>query len=233
MRRLNAHITVLALLLLSASPLLGGQYQPLEIGNWWSYIDPGGFIENVEVPGTETILDTETYVLAYSDINGFTYLRNFWTNGENGEVYLYGYDRGSFGFFYDPPIKAFDPNMAVGDSWTSHYDAYNYLDGSFLFAGEATYMIFETGVYEVGAGSFPATAVGEVVDSRRGDYLQDFNHAGQPQPEPGRVARYWYGENVGLVQYLGIDGMVTLESYFGNNVSTVSSSLEEIKALYR
>ncbi len=233
MKSIGLKVVVLAVMVLGASASLAGDYLPLEVGNWWHYVSTSGFPEYSEISEMETILGWEVYVLAHSIGGGDPYLRNFWTIGDNGKILLHGYDRGTFGFMYDPPIVAFDPSVAVGDSWTSTFDAFSYLDGSLVLSGEATYMIFETGVYEVEAGSFPATAVGEIDNQLLRESLRGFTLEGQPLPEPTREARYWYSENVGLIKYLTIDGMVTLDNYFGNNVPTTSNSLEGIKALYR
>ncbi len=232
MKKCSLFVMGLMVCMFGATPLLAGDYLPLELGNWWNYLNENGDFENKVVDDLETILERETAVILYTESPDNQGLKNFWSSGDQGEVYLHGFSRG-FGMVYDPPVKFFDPNVAVGESWTEVFDLYDYVSGDFIVSTSLTFVIYETGIYEVGAGSFPAIGVGYLEDPALRTALKDFDLKGEIRTDGLRGAESWFSEGVGEIISAFPDYTFELDSYFGGTVPTTTDSFDGIKALFR
>ncbi len=227
----NASILLACLFFLGVSSLFAEEFLPLEIGNYWSYLAEDGMVETKVISEQATIFGQDVFVIEYTESSQNLGLRNFWTGGEDGDVFLHGFNRG-WGFIYDPPIQIVDAPLYVGKTWTTEFAVYALPDTSYQTTWEVTYVVLEEGVYQVGAGSFPGYGLGTVEPEVGLGLRQGFSLSGQVEDSAQRDADFWFSDGVGEIQY-DTDHLYMLESYSGGTVATEPLAWDGVKALFR
>lgn len=211
---------------------------PLEMGNHWEYVSPGGTVVQEAISGTRSVLGRT--VVAKSYLAGpDAGIENWWMTGPNGEVLLAGFDRSvdSFTIGYEPPITWCTGSPAIGVTWTTHVVAYNMatmlVDSEF----DVTLGVFEDASLTVPAGTFPTFGVGWVVQpatpafaSSRALGLDGRTGSAALRPATGMVTD-WYSRGIGVVQYSSNE-LFQLTGY-GNPTPTRATTWGMLKQLYR
>lgn len=201
-------------------------YQPLDIGNFWSYQGPSGEQETHIVQGTRVIRGTPVYVVKYSGGHDDG-LENYWTTDASGDLFLWGFyaPNAEFGLVYDPPLLFLDSPLALGDSWQTTFSAYSLPDTSYF--GQFTFRqkVYEEGVVTVPAGDFYAYGVGEApgAPSPSIPFLADHDLAGNAiSTTRGGAPTSWFSQDVGEVQ-LNAFVFLKLTAYLAPTPTTPSS----------
>lgn len=230
----------LALAVATAGPA-SADWLPLTIGNTWHYTDDLG------VPHDEVITDfghvrgRRMYVKTYigGEDDG---LLNFWQLGPDGSVLLGGYYRPAFpfGLVYEPPVKVFPGQPAVGQTWQTHTIAYSIPDDAFYAEFDLYWRVDSQLSIGVPAGIFPCFGSGQVAPPAASAVVQGhalsvdgrlLGTASTSLEEGPSSATDWYSDGVGLVQYdTGV--LYVLES-FEVTVPTMTTTWGRIKQLYR
>ncbi len=227
----SAMIAVVFCLL--AGSALAADWLPLEIGNFWSSINEWGQVETRIVNGTATIQGHEVFGIYYFESPENQGLRNFWTTGPDGEIYLHGFLNG-FGYVYDPPILWLDPQAPEGATWTTEFTAYDYFTGDPSFTTTITLQSFGAQTLEVPAGTFETLACGYEDQPACSDLLKGRDLTGKKLADPVRGATDWYSDGVGEVQYATFgENYFKLQDYQAGPVAVRSLTMDAVKTLFR
>ena len=218
-------------LLLGASPLYADEYLPLEIGNYWSYLSEGSLVETRVVSEQVTMFDQDVFAIDYTESPHNQGLRNFWTSGDDGDVFLHGFENG-LGLYYDPPITIVDAPLYLGKTWTSTVDVYTLPDTAYYSTWDIKFSVLEEGLYQVGAGSFPGFGLGNPEPTSGSRQLKGYSFDGQILGASKSEADHWYSNGIGEIQY-DTDELYYLESHSGGTTPTASLAWDGVKALFR
>jgi hypothetical protein len=214
-------------------------YLPLHIGNQWSYDEPApGQTEVRTVTKTVSVRGHEVFAIEYGPSAYNAGLENYWTNGPDGDVLLWGFWRklDLYGYLYDPPIVYADGPLSAGKTWTTSATFYALPDTTLLFSDTFGFEVYEAGVVVVPLGAFFAYGVGQYLGptllASVGSGPGDLNLLGERdrsvRGQAGQPSS-WYSEQVGVVQDVG--GAYKLRS-FDRPTATTRSSWGAIKLLY-
>lgn len=237
-----AALLALSVLASTAVPgAAGAAWLPLALGIEWQYVD------EFEDPNIQAITETvhirgrRAFVKTYTG-GADDGLLNFWQEGPDGSVLLCGYYRPAypFGLVYEPPVKVFPGQPAVGLEWTTHTVAISIPDNAPYGEFDLYWAVAEEVAVQVPAGTFMCFGVGQVAPpalqaTTRGVTLGLDGRitvpAGAQQDDGPASASEWYANGIGLVQY-DTGSRFVLQS---TNVTTpaTTSSWGRIKRLYR
>ena len=222
----------LILVVLLVGPGAAGDYLPLEIGNFWSYVSEDGATEMRVVSEQVPVFQGNPYQIEYTSSAGNHGLINYWTSEPDGGVLLWGFSRPNLGYLYQPPIRMVDAPLYVGKTWTETTDIYSLPDTTFVQTAETIFWVAEDPELTVPAGVFPTFGIDEfspdlqvLLDSR-------FSLAGESRTNMSRYVSQWFSLGVGVVQ-VDYNFILQLETYTDHPVAVEVSSWGAVKALYR
>jgi len=213
---------------------------PLAVGDTWRYRGalPGGPEQTETIVGTRQLLGRTVFIK--STVGGpDDGVENYWLTGAGGEVLLAGYfnHTGGYGVAYDPPLLYCGADPALGDVWTTHYTAYNLVDGTRISELDATYEAYEVIDLVVPAGTFHCVGIGPVppvavtAQVARAGTSFDGRSYGPASTGSSPLTTDWLSAGVGFVQHRD-DVPFQLVSY-GTTTSTRATTWGRLKALAR
>ena len=225
-------IAVCILFLLVTGTTVADDYQPLETGNFWSYVSDEGASEMRVVGEQVPIFQGHPYPIVYTDSDGNQGLINYWTSEPDGGVLLWGFSRPTWGILYQPPIRMVDAPLFVGKIWPNTVDLYSLPDTTFYMTMEFNYEVHEDPELTVPAGSFPTFGIGDPAPGATAILGGHFTLWGEALTDKSPFVDRWYSEGVGVVQeYVG--HLLQLETYTDHPVAMEVSTWGAVKALYR
>jgi hypothetical protein len=225
-------IILCVLILILVGPASGEDYQPLETGNFWSYVAEGGAEEMRVVVEPVPIFNGNPYPLEYTISSSNPGLINFWTSESDGGVLLWGFFRHTWGYLYQPPIRVVDAPLFVGKTWTSTVDLYALPDTTFFRTASFTYEVLENPELTVPAGIFDTFGISMTSNDMNAIFEGSFTPWGESRTSNSRDVDRWYSLDVGVVQD-NLDHLYQLETYTDHPVAIEASSWGAVKALYR
>ena len=210
------------------------EYQPLTIGNQWTYQGSLGAQDGKRVSRTFRLWGTDVSVMHYENTTENDGLENYWTADVQGTVHLWGFYRSveGLGFLYRPAIEVVQGPLYVGKEWTQHFESYSLPDtipgGSFI----VVYHVYEETDLTVPAGTFHVFGIGSSIRSPLpGGFPQATALTGEHRALQDGSPTDWWANHVGEVQYLG-DQMFQLVTFEPPTpVRLITWGV--IKALYR
>ena len=225
-------IIVCVLILILVGPASGEDYQPLETGNFWSYVVGGGPLEMRVVGQQVPVFQGHPFPIEYTISPGDQGLINYWTSEPDGGVLLWGFFRHTWGYLYQPPIRVVDAPLFVGKTWTSTVDLYALPDTTFVRTASFTYEVLENPELTVPAGTFATFGI-SLTSSDMNAFLEDsYTPWGEFRTNKSSNVNRWYSPGVGVVQEM-ISDLYQLRTYTDHPVAVEASSWGGIKALYR
>lgn len=230
--------TILLVLLsfLLVLPASAQDYMPLSPGNFWSYTGDNGW-GDVRIVGEMVPLSgSMVYPIGHPDLDPFLNLVNYWSTGPDGDLLLWGWSRGTFGYLYQPPIVVADSPLAVGKEWTTTVDLYAVTDSSYVETREFPYVVYDHADIEVPAGIFDCWGVGYGPSTTKVLFDGRYNIMGEDVGSEiyagaGDVER-WYAEDVGIVEEY-VWTVLKLETYTSHPVAIEAATWDGVKALFR
>ncbi len=214
---------------------------PLDVGNHWEYVGPGGTIDVQGITGTLEVRG-RTVAVKHEFQGPDAGLDNWWMTGPSGEVLLAGFDNPNIplSLAYDPPIVYCGGAPILAETWTTTFVAYEMPGETVYGTGTATYSALELPTLTLPAGSFEAVAIGWIPNgpastlaSGIGTFTLDGHRVSATTKAAAATAtpRDWFARAVGVVQWSNGD-LYQLTS-FGNPTPTLASTWGRLKALYR
>ena len=215
-----------------AGAAVAQDYLPLDPGNFWSYRNDAGLEELRIVVDQVPIFDGNPYAVVYTVSPQNQGLVNYWSTEPDGDVMLWGFYRGSWGYLYDPPIRMLDAPLNVGKSWATDTQVYILPDTipDQLFVAEFT--AYENPVLTVPAGEFPTFGIGPADPAAKAAIRGRYTLWGTVITDKETNANSWYSLGVGEVQY-DTGRVYRLETYTDHPVSVETATWGAVKALYR
>lgn len=220
------------LILLIALPAASQDYLPLEPGNFWSYLLDDGSHELRVVGEMVPVFGNMVYPIGHPFLDPFQNLVNYWSTGPDGDLLLWGWSRGTFGYLYQPPIVVVDSPLSLGKEWSTTAGLYAVTDSSYVQTGEFPFIVCDHADINVPAGAFDSWGVGYGPPPAKTLFDGRYNVMGEEiGAKTGEVER-WYAEDVGVVEEY-LTEVYQLETFTGHPVATETSTWGGIKALFR
>ena len=224
-------IFILLLALPLALPAAAQDYHPLAPGNFWSYLLDDGMHELRVVGELVPVFGNMVYPIGHPYLDPFKGLVNYWSTEPDGDLLLWGWSRGTFGFLYQPPIVVVDSPLVVGKSWSTTVDLYAVTDSSFVETREFPYVVYDHANITVPAGIFDSWGVGYGPSSSKALFDGRYNLMGEAiGSRSGNVER-WYAEGVGVVEEY-LSDVYWLETFTDHPVASEATTWGSVKALF-
>jgi hypothetical protein len=115
-------------------------------------------------------------------------------------VQLWGFFRNKegFGALYQPPVRALEAPLVVGNTWSDVVSVYLLPDTTYAGSFAISWMVYQKGTLEVPAGTFFVYGIGTTAEPilRHGGSSYSLNGT-----RNGGESEQWYSNGVGRVQY--------------------------------
>lgn len=224
---------MLLLVLLVAIPASAQDYLPLEEGYFWSYTISNSAFDELRVVGEPiNLLGEMVYPIGHPGFDPFQNLVNYWSIGPDGDLLLHGWSRGTFGYFYQPPVVLLDSPLEVGKTWSSTVDFYTCTDTTYVETHDLSYMVHDRADITVPAGTFDCFGVGDLEDPTRGLLGGRYSISGEEIGSKTGPVASWWAQNVGVVEEY-LSDVYQLQDYTDHEVPAESSTWGGVKALFR
>lgn len=224
-------ILIIFLSLLLPLPAAAQDYHPLVPGYFWSYLRDDGMHEMMIVGDMVPVFGNMVYPIGHPGLDPFQNLVNYWSTGPDGDLLLWGWSRGTFGYLYQPPIVVLDSPLVMGKSWSTTVDLYAVTDSSYVETREFPYAVYDHANITVPAGSFDSWGVGYGPSSSKTMYDGRYNLMGEAVGLKSEGVERWYAEGVGVVEEY-LFQVYRLETYFDHPVASEATTWGSVKALY-
>ena len=219
-------LILFVLVVMLSAPVTAQDYQPLAPGNFWSYRLDDGSQELRVVGEMVPMFGTMVYPIAYQISNANPTLVNYWSTGPDGDLLLWGWSRGPFGYLYQPPITAVDSPLSLGKTWTnSDVQLYALPDTLPHLVMDFDYQVLENTLLTVPAGAFDSFGVGDPPPPKSILFDGRFNLLGEAVGlKTGEDVR-WYAADVGVVEEY-MDAVYQLETYTDHPISSTQEEVD-------
>ena len=124
-----------------------------------------------------------------------------------------------------------DAPLEVGRTWSTTFDVYSLPDLSYQDTWTIAFVVAESGIYEVPAGSFEGFGIGSAEPALFDRSGRQYTLTGELAGSGGRDADSWWSLGVGEIRYRYATDY-QLESYQIGSVAVEARTLSAVKGLF-